>query len=90
MPSQSPQKNAQGYTKGDVENPTVDLVSHLGTRITVPKRRADALLARGLMDIPGGTRGRYRLASEVDAEETSNGVSADKPGPSKPGGSTNG
>lgn len=62
------QKNAQGYTKDDVERPTVELVTHLGARITVPKRRADALLERGELDIPGGKRARYRLASEVDAE----------------------
>lgn len=78
------QKNAQGYTKADAEVPTVELVSHLGARITVPKRRADALLARGLIDIPGGQRAAYRLASDVDAE------AASAKAPAKPGGTANG
>ncbi len=88
MPTPSTQKNGQGYTKAEAETPTVSLVTHLGARITVPKRRADALLARGDIDIPGGRRARYRLAEDVDAEAMA--LSADKPGPSKPGGSTNG
>lgn len=69
MPTPSSGKNAQGYTKTDVETPTVELVTHLGARVTVPRRRADNLLKRGLIDIPGGKRAQYRLASEVDAEE---------------------
>lgn len=55
----------KSYTKKEAETPEVELVSPHGTKVTVPRRRADELLARQPLTLPGGVRKGYTLASDV-------------------------
>lgn len=67
MPEREPQKSAstgKSYTKREAEVSDVELISPHGTKITVPKRRADELLARNPLELPGGKREGYKLANE--------------------------
>lgn len=65
MPEQNKSSSSgKTYTKKEAQVSDVQLVSPHGAKITVPKRRADALLARQPLDLPNGERKGYKLASE--------------------------
>lgn len=53
------------YTKREAEVADVELVTPHGSKVTVPKRRADALLSRDPLELPGGKRKGYTLTSDV-------------------------
>lgn len=72
--------SGKSYTKKEAEVSDVELVSPHGTKITVTRRRADELLARQPLTLPGGVRKGYTLASDVD-ENAKTPMSGTKQGP---------
>lgn len=50
---------AVGISKRDYQEPTETIYTPHGTEVLVPKRRAEALLSRPPLDLPGGIRRKY-------------------------------